>query len=47
MTAIFFEQKITTVQYRFWNDRYPSRIDEWNNNEDIKMTLLAKHCREK
>ena len=25
----FFEQKITTAQVRFSNDRLPSRIDEW------------------
>ena len=25
-------------QTRFYNYRFPSRFDEWNNNEHIKMT---------
>ena len=47
VTTTFFGQKITTVQIRFCNDRYPSRIDKGNNNEHIEMTLLATHCPEK
>ena len=38
VTTIFFKQKITTAQIRFCNYRFPSRFDEWNNNEHIKMT---------
>ena len=38
VTTIFFQQKITTAQIRFCNYRFPSRFDEWNNNEHIKMT---------
>ena len=37
-TTIFFEQKITKAQFRFCNYRLTSRVDEWNNNEHIKMT---------
>ena len=37
VTTIFFK-KITTAQIRFYNYRFPSRFDEWNNNEHIKMT---------
>ena len=47
MTTIFFKQKITTAQIRFCNYRFPSRFDEWNNNEHIKMTLLATHSPKK
>ena len=47
MTLTFFGQKITTTQIRFCIDRLLSRIDEWNNNEHIKMTILAIHCPEK
>ena len=36
--TIFFKQKITTAQIRFCNYHFPSRFDEWNNNEHIKMT---------
>ena len=43
VTTTFFGQKITTNQIRFYNDHYPSRIDEWNNNEYMKMTILATH----
>ena len=38
VTTIFLEQKITSAQYRFCNDRWPSRLVEWTNNEHIKMT---------
>ena len=38
VTTIFFEQKITTAQIRFCKYRFPSRSDEWNNNEHIKIT---------
>ena len=38
VATIFFIQKITTAQIHFCNYRFPSRIDEWNNNEYIKMT---------
>ena len=38
VTTIFFKQKITTAQIRFCNFCSPSRFDEWNNNEHIKMT---------
>ena len=37
VTTIFFQQKITTAQIRFYNYRFPSRFDEWNLNEHIKM----------
>ena len=37
VTTIFFQQKITTAQNRFCNYRFPSRFDEWNHNEHIKM----------
>ena len=37
-TIFFFKQKITTAQIRFCNYRFPSRFDEWNNNEHINMT---------
>ena len=32
---------------RFCNDRLVSRIDEWSNNEQIKISSLATHCPEK
>ena len=38
VTTIFFIQKITTAQIRFYNYRFLRRFDEWNNNEHIKMT---------
>ena len=38
VTTIFFEQNITTAQIRFCNHRFPSRSDEWNNKEHIKIT---------
>ena len=38
VTIFFFEQKITTAQIRFCKYRFPSRSDEWNNNEHIKIT---------
>ena len=38
VTTIFFEQKNTTAQLRFCKYRFPSRSDEWNNNEHLKIT---------
>ena len=38
VTTSFFGQKITTARIRFCNDRLPSRTDEWNNSEHIKIT---------
>ena len=47
VTTIFLEQKITSAQIRFCNDRWPSRLVEWTNNEHIKITLLATHSPKK
>ena len=47
VTTIFLEQKITSAQIRFCNDRWPSRLVEWTNNEHIKITLLATHSQKK
>ena len=47
VTTICLEQKITSAQIRFCNDRWPSRLVEWTNNEHIKITLLATHSPKK
>ena len=41
VTTLFFGQKSSTTQIRWCNDRFSSTLDEWVNNEHIKMTKLA------